>query len=269
MNIREERRKTRREIFEDYEGFVEKFKPKKTTDDCMTPEEVYNAVKDWAVKRFNLEGRPIVRPFWPGGDYLGFDYPEGCVVIDNPPFSIFSQIVKDYNEHGVDYFLFAPHLTLFQRRTEAGYIITDADVVYENGAVVNTSFATSMLGDCLIETAPELREAIKEAQQKAKQETKKQLPKYRYPDHLITVSRLSKILRYVPKIQIPRSEAAYCSRLDAQRPLGKNCFGGAFLTSDRVAAELKAADRVAADEVIKFELSQAEQEVVRRLSQTT
>lgn len=25
------------EKFEDYEGFVEKFKPKKTTDDCYTP----------------------------------------------------------------------------------------------------------------------------------------------------------------------------------------------------------------------------------------
>ena len=25
--------------FEDYEGFVDKFKPKKTTDDCYTPPE--------------------------------------------------------------------------------------------------------------------------------------------------------------------------------------------------------------------------------------
>lgn len=31
-----------------YEEFVEKFKPKKTTDDCMTPPLVYDAVKDWA-----------------------------------------------------------------------------------------------------------------------------------------------------------------------------------------------------------------------------
>lgn len=26
-----------KELFEDYEGFVEKFKTKKTTDDCYTP----------------------------------------------------------------------------------------------------------------------------------------------------------------------------------------------------------------------------------------
>lgn len=32
------------EDFADYNGFVEKFKPKKTTDDCYTPVEVYEAV---------------------------------------------------------------------------------------------------------------------------------------------------------------------------------------------------------------------------------
>lgn len=29
--------KSRQLTFEDYDGFVEKFKPKKTTDDCYTP----------------------------------------------------------------------------------------------------------------------------------------------------------------------------------------------------------------------------------------
>lgn len=30
-------RKTKDATFNDYDGFVEKFKPKKTTDDCYTP----------------------------------------------------------------------------------------------------------------------------------------------------------------------------------------------------------------------------------------
>ena len=30
---------------ETYEQFVDKFKPKKTTDDCMTPPLVYDAVR--------------------------------------------------------------------------------------------------------------------------------------------------------------------------------------------------------------------------------
>ena len=34
----------------DYDAFVENFKPKRTTDDCYTPPAVYEAVKGWAVK---------------------------------------------------------------------------------------------------------------------------------------------------------------------------------------------------------------------------
>ena len=36
---------TREEKFNDYAGFVEKFKPKKTTDDCYTPPAVYEAAR--------------------------------------------------------------------------------------------------------------------------------------------------------------------------------------------------------------------------------
>ena len=32
----------------EYKGFVEKFKPKKTTDDCYTPLLIYEAVKECA-----------------------------------------------------------------------------------------------------------------------------------------------------------------------------------------------------------------------------
>ena len=54
---------------ETYEEFVGKFKPKLTTDDCYTPENVYETVKAWAIKEYEWGERPIVRPFWPGGDY--------------------------------------------------------------------------------------------------------------------------------------------------------------------------------------------------------
>lgn len=68
---------TREEKFNDYEGFVEKFKPKKTTDDCYTLPAVYEAVKDWACRRYGIDPACTVRPFWPGGDYERFDYPAG------------------------------------------------------------------------------------------------------------------------------------------------------------------------------------------------
>lgn len=93
--------------------FLEKFKPKLTTDDCYTPENIYACVRDWAVDRYGLAGAEVVRPFFPGGDYEHYDYPEGCVVIDNPPFSILSNICRFYDKRGIRYFLFAPALTLF------------------------------------------------------------------------------------------------------------------------------------------------------------
>ena len=77
-----------------YDELVEKFKPKKTTDDCMTPPQVYDVVRDWACREYNINPERIVRPFWPGGDYENFDYPDGCVVLDNPPFSIISKICE-------------------------------------------------------------------------------------------------------------------------------------------------------------------------------
>ena len=53
----------------DYDGFVEKFKPKKTTDDCYTPQPVYDAVLEWVRDEYHVdESTPILRPFKPGGD---------------------------------------------------------------------------------------------------------------------------------------------------------------------------------------------------------
>ena len=62
-----------KETFEDYEGFVEKFKPKLTTDDCYTPTIVYEAVADWTAKEYGLDKFNFVRPFYPGGDYAEHD----------------------------------------------------------------------------------------------------------------------------------------------------------------------------------------------------
>ena len=36
-----------------YTAFVDKFKPKLTTDDCYTPENVYDAVADWVAMELN------------------------------------------------------------------------------------------------------------------------------------------------------------------------------------------------------------------------
>ena len=83
---------------EEYRQFVEKFKPKKTTDDCYTPPEIYQVVLDYVTERYGIDQNSVVRPFWPGGDYQAEEYPNGCCVVDNPPFSILSKIVDFYIE---------------------------------------------------------------------------------------------------------------------------------------------------------------------------
>ena len=173
---------------DDYQLFVDKFKPKKTTDDCYTPPVVYEAVKDWAVKEYGWKGRTIVRPFYPGGDYENYEYPAGCIVIDNPPFSILSQIVKFYEARKIDYFLFAPTLTLFVRAAKL-HIGVGATITYENGARVSTSFVASQ--GPTIRSAPDLYQALDIANKISCKENKKTLPTYVYPVNVIRATDLA------------------------------------------------------------------------------
>ena len=80
----------------EYDAFVEKFKAKKTTDDCYTPQNIYDVVARWVVNEYGVDPAGFVRPFWPGGDYQNTEYPDGCTVVDNPPFSIRAQILDWY-----------------------------------------------------------------------------------------------------------------------------------------------------------------------------
>ena len=148
---------------ETYEEFVAKFKKNapKTTDDCYTPQPVYEVVKEYALKLAGLteETCTPVRPFYPGGDYRNYDYPADAYVIDNPPFSILSEIRQFYIEKGIKYFLFAPQKTLFSSMQVCHdtRIPIDIKITYDNGAKVGTGFITNVLGsDILIKTAPEL-----------------------------------------------------------------------------------------------------------------
>lgn len=62
---------------EDYKAFVDKFAVKKTTDDCYTPDNVYDAIADWVAKEYDLDRTTFKRPFYPGGDYQKENYEGG------------------------------------------------------------------------------------------------------------------------------------------------------------------------------------------------
>lgn len=179
-----------------YENFLKKFEPRKTTDDCYTPAAVYNAVLEYVNEYIvKLSGSRILRPFKPGGDYLAEKYDDKTIVIDNPPFSVYSKIVRNYLRMNVKFFLFAPALSLFVLNTDCQYIITNCNIIYENGAKVRTSFATNLLQEgvkiCL---SGVLSEAIKAAQK----QNKKTLKKMQMPDGYFSSAQL---LKFVPDFE--------------------------------------------------------------------
>lgn len=244
------------EVSQDYAAFVDKFKPKKTTDDCYTPANVFDAVKTWAANKYGFDPEKIVRPFWPGADYTRANYPAGHVVLDNPPFSILSNIVRFYMDERIRFFLFAPCLTLFSIASgRCNYIVAGCSVTYANGAQVNTSFVTNM-GDYLIETAPDLRDAVKAADDENRRQITKELPVYSYPPDVAHPAGLNYLAVHHTPFRVKREEAVFIRSIDAQRETGKSIFGGGFLLSARAAAERSAAERAAAERAAQ-EITQA------------
>ena len=195
-----------------YEEFVEKFKVKKTTDDCYTPELVYNAISDWVVKEYGVDANNFVRPFYPGGDYEHFDYVPDSVVVDNPPFSILSQIVKFYLYYGIKFFIFAPHKTLFNYGyCDVCLIGTGADIIYENGARIATSFITNLESPG-VRSAPKLYRMVEQAVRETCKLNSKKLPKYKYPSEVLTFFTVEKLAHCDVNIKFDREELHFIRR---------------------------------------------------------
>lgn len=235
---KEIKRTTKKEVFEDYEAFVRKFEAKKTSDDCYTPPAVYDAILAFVRKTYNIGSeRPIVRPFYPGGDYEAFEYPYDCVVVDNPPFSQLTKICRFYTLHRVPFFLFGPSLMLFSAATDCDltYIIADAKIIYENGANVATGFITNLDKVNRIWCCSELREAILAAS--VVESKKKQ--QFIYPDNLVTAALLQKVAANGLDIAIPKGSCRYVKDSDSAKAAGRSIFGGGYLLSDKYAQRVR------------------------------
>lgn len=229
---------------EEYDAFLDKFKEKHTTDDCFTPPAVYEAIKTWAIKTYGLEGREIVRPFYPGGDFETYDYPKGCVVLDNPPFSILKKIVRFYLDNGIDFFIFADARTCGWYFEIANTVLSGTSITYDNGAVVQTAFITNM-GEYKIRVSGELHDLVEDAQPKETAD----LQAYAYPDNLVTSMGLDRLARYGSDFGI--REIEFIKKMDD----GNEIYGGGALVSDAMAERVKA-ERVK----IKVELSERERD---------
>ena len=232
---------------------------------------MYEAVAGWVAKEYGVDRKDFVRPFYPGGDYQKEDY-TGKIVVDNPPFSILSEILKFYAEHGVRFFLFGPTLTLFSSSSQnCTAVAVYGSVTYENGAIVNTSFLTNLDDpEIRVRTAPELYRLMKEADEMSR--TTRELPSYVYPDEVITAATVAKWSRYGVDVKVTTKDSLLITALDAQREQGKAIYGKGYLLSERAAAERAAAERAAAEraaaeqrETERYALSERERELVRQL----
>lgn len=231
---------------QEYYDFVEKYKPKLTTDECITPDAVYNAVRDFFVERYGLEGCDIVRPFWIGNDYkqLAEDYTDNTVVIDNPPFSIFSEIVDFYDSRGIRFVLFADARTCGRLIKKFTVYPRGAIITYENGARILTSFVTNIDRENAIVLSRELFERVEAAGKKKADEKQKIKRKNKYPYNLISAASLA---HYDIDFAIPRDKVRTITKIGDYKIFG----AGYVLATDvmrgmREAKEKAYADRIGA-----------------------
>ena len=223
-------------IFHDYDNFVAKFQETpKTTDDCYTPEDVYEAVVRYVSTIHDMTDKVILRPFFPGGDYEHAEYPDNGVVIDNPPFSMFTKIVSFYTYHGIPFFLFGPGLTITTACKFCTAIIVYENVTFENGAKININFASNLFGDTIIMTAPLLDKMLAAC---PSQKPSNPLPSYEYPDELLSVSDLQIICRKGEEFSVSRDEAVIIRNLD-HHPTKRGLFGDHLLIGTAKAKEKK------------------------------
>lgn len=258
---------------DEYNDFVDKFKEKKTTDDCYTPDNVYEAVADFVAGEYGVKREDMVRPFFPGGDYRNEKYPEGCCVVDNPPFSILAEIQRFYQERGIPFFLFGPTLTIFSAGVSGvRYIPCRTAITYENGASVNTSFLTNMEAGIVVRTLPKLNEAVNAANEENLAEIRRHNPKYVYPREVITAAMVSRWSGLGVDFSVRADECMKISALDAQKEEGSGIYGGGYLLSEAAAeaaahAEINAAVKARANgtESKAWTLSEREREIVASL----
>ena len=268
-------------VFHDYESYVAKFKKNnKTTDDTYTPKDIYEAVLNYVRSIYPMEGKEILRPFYPGGDYEHAEYPEDGVVIDNPPFSIFSKICKFYSENNIPFFIFGPGLTIFSCLKYCSAVVVAPKIEFSNGAKVKCNFATNLLGDVLVTISPELSEAIAAC---PSQNQKVNLTKYRYPEELLSVSDFQTMAKGNLQFSIRRSEAVIVRNLD-KHPKKSGLFAEHLLISESAAvkaaavkaaavkaAAVKAAEKkaaavkAAAEKAIPIPLSEREKRIINNL----
>lgn len=210
-------------------------------DEFYTKPEIYEAVKNYAVNEYSLQGREIVRPFWKGGDYKNFNYPIGGVVIDNQPFSKSAEIVDFYLEKGIDFFLFCQTqraLTLLKSERDITLIICSERVKYDNQEEkIGTSFITNLDKKYRVKTAVELSRKFREIQGGLVK-----VSAYKYPDNFVVGRMLERYARNGIDFSIEKEDCYTKNILTSTDGKKVNAFGGGLVLHGKAVDKKKAAE---------------------------
>lgn len=118
-----------------------------------------------------------------------------------------------------------------------------------------------------IESAPDLNKAITDEMARIRAETTVTLPKYQYPDNVVTATRIGYLAVHGVEFTLDRDECAFTRCLDSQKEAGKGIYGSGYLISDAATARLLEAEAEAEAEPVQvWELSDREREVIAGLS---
>ena len=218
-----------------------------TTDECYTPPAVYDTVLDYAVERYNLQDKHIVRPFIPGGDYQKYVYDKNDVVIDNPPFSITTKIAKWYIDRNIPFLLFINGLygVSLSRglHGNATVIVTNAPVSFYNKGSekrIRLGFVTNLEPKNIILRADatltnRLNGLVK----------KKSFKRFQYPENFLKNNDILAALQRNVELKLTTDNCLFEDNLDYHKAHthGKSqrvsVFGGGYLVNDRLYGEFK------------------------------
>lgn len=253
-------------VFKDYDSFMAKFTEgnAKTTDDCYTPKDVYEAVVEYVGTICDMKGKMILRSFFPNGDYLNAEYPEDGIVIDNPPFSMFTKIVRFFTAQDIPFFLFGPGMTIASCCKYCTAVIVAEQITFDNGAQIRCNFASNLYGDTMITTAPLLGDLLACC---PSQKPRNPLPSFEYPEEVLSVSDMQTIARNGEVFSVSRSEAVIIKDLDLHPKRG-GLFGDHFLLSEAKANEKQRAKERVKEKAMRgipISLSEREKRMIAKL----
>ena len=135
------------------------------------------------------------------------------------------------------------------------------NITYENGADVPTAFLTN-LDVYLLRSCPDLAKQIEAANMANIAKVRKQVPKYKYPDYVVTAADLGYLAKWGIDFRVMAEDCFFIRSLESQKAHGKAIFGSGFLLSESVAAEKAAAEKAA---VKCWELSESERRIIKSL----